>query len=201
MIAYFISFVLGFISFFTIDLISKMIKLNNTKLEYNSMFNELSKSIGFSSLSFISRVNNSIFFKFKSSKGVYDVILNIDINQINIIQNNKVIFGSDDLLQNKRIVDSNKISNIIYDIQIEIPEVNDVVAVSGGIIDRKTYNKTISDIKEDLDIKNSNKTENIKIPHDETTLNLDDILDKINEVGIEGLTEDEKIFLKNQSKK
>jgi hypothetical protein len=32
-------------------------------------------------------------------------------------------------------------------------------------------------------------------------LNLDDILDKINEVGIEGLTEDEKIFLKNQSKK
>ena len=86
--------------------------------------------------------------------------------------------------------------------------INDVVEVLGFIFYRKDFEKNfninIDELKE--------KTENIlKMNQDESDINkiinkndkkfdIDEILDKINEVGIENLTKEELDFLNSQNK-
>jgi hypothetical protein len=191
MFEYFISFSLGFMSFFVFNSIIKKIEIYKKKKDYKSIFMDLKESIGKKSLNFISRVNNILVFKFKSKKGVYDVTLNIDKNQINLIQNSNIVFGSDDSIKNDRFLDINIIHEIIYDIYIEMPQVNDVVAVPGALIDRKTFDKMQAEAKRYFQ---QNNIEQFPQPQKEEENNTNDV---DNEIIIDNIMESTFERIKN----
>jgi hypothetical protein len=180
------------------------IKIYNLKSEYKSVFTEVYQSIGTKSMRFLNRVNQNATFKVRTkSFGSFDMIVFLDKNQISLFKNQKIIYTS--ALDNKLVLVSTElIDKIIGDIDIEYTQMHDLVAVSGAMIDRKTFDTMISNTRIDSQNQNVNFTEDqIKEDDDEEedeNLNLDSILDKINKVGMNGLTEKELKYLKDQSK-
>lgn len=179
------------------------IKIYNLKSEYKSVFTEVYQSIGTKSMRFLNRVNQNAIFKVRTkSFGIFDMIVFLDKNQISLFKNQKMIYTS--ALDNKLVLVSTElIDKIIGDIDIEYPQMHDLVAVSGSMIDRKTFDTMISNTRIDSQNQNVNFTEDqIKEDDEEEdeNLNLDSILDKINKVGMNGLTEKELKYLKDQSK-
>lgn len=152
---------------------------------YKDTFNSIKDSIGTDRFKFISRLNNICIFKFND----YDIIINIDNNEISLLKNNKVVIVSNDKISNKKVIEDGLRNEIVSTILVKIPDVSDLVALPGSIVDRKTFEKIVDPMSGDTP-KRKKKT-----------FNLDSILDKINEVGLDGLTKEERKFLEDQSKK
>ena len=185
--------VLGFI-------LSGKIKLYNLKSEYKSVFTEVHQSIGTKSMRFLNRVNQIVTFKVRTrSFGSFDMVIYLDKNQISLFRNQRLIYKSE-VENNIVLVKSELINSIICDIDVEYPQMHDLVAVSGAMIDKKTFDDMLKNAKMELKSQSIDDLVGTPSKKQDDDLDLDSILDKINKVGLNGLTEKELKYLKDQSK-
>jgi len=185
--------VLGFI-------LSGKINLYNLKSEYKSVFTEVHQSIGTKSMRFLNRVNQIVTFKVRTrSFGSFDMVIYLDKNQISLFRSQKLIYTSN-VENNIVLVKSKLINSIIGDIDVEYPQMHDLVAVSGAMIDKKTFDDMLKNAKMELKSQSIDDLMGTPSKKQDDDLDLDSILDKINKVGLNGLTEKELKYLKDQSK-
>ena len=185
--------VLGFI-------LSGKINLYNLKSEYKSVFTEVHQSIGTKSMRFLNRVNQIVTFKVRTrSFGSFDMVIYLDKNQISLFRNQRLIYKSE-VENNIVLVKSELINSIIGDIDVEYPQMHDLVAVSGAMIDKKTFDDMLKNAKMELKSQSIDDLMGTPSKKQDDDLDLDSILDKINKVGLNGLTEKELKYLKDQSK-
>lgn len=164
--------------------ISKLVIENRVKVENNSIFSEIFDMIGTKNIKFLNRHNEIVTFRVKSSMGKLDVLYFLDRNDLAIFQNGVCVYTTIYVDRKKVTKICNKLDET-YDKKIK-----DFVVVSNNIIDRRTVERMYIQNKP---LPHVNSVNSVK-PID---LNLDDILDKINKVGFENLTDEEKDFLKN----
>jgi predicted DNA binding protein len=182
-------------------ILSGKIKLYNLKSEYKSVFTEVHQSIGTKSMRFLNRVNQIVTFKVRTrSFGSFDMVIYLDKNQISLFRNQRLIYKSE-VENNIVLVKSELINSIIGDIDVEYPQMHDLVAVSGAMIDKKTFDDMLKNAK--MEFKSQSSIDDLMgttSKKQDEDLDLDSILDKINKVGLNGLTEKELKYLKDQSK-
>ena len=196
---FFIGTAFGLFIAFSVILISSQLKLRKSKKEYTAVYTEVRNSIGTNYMRFNNRVNNTVVFKVRTqSYGAFDLILFLDKNEINLLKNNNLIYTSNMFIEKSKLVDQNLIDDIIYEVDSEYPEMNDVIQIQGNLIDRMSFEKMKDEHRK---IYTNSYNEN-KFDNDpkEKKFNLDDILDKINKVGLKGLSSEELQYLKDQSK-
>jgi hypothetical protein len=188
-------FIMGILLGVSLSIIFNYIKNYRKELliikNYKDTFNSIKDSIGTDRFKFISRLNNICIFKFND----YDIIINIDNNEISLLKNNKVVMVSNDKISNKKVIEDGLRNEIVSTILVKIPDVSDLVALPGSIVDRKTFEKIANNVVI-VDPMSGDTPKRKK-----KTFTLDSILDKINEVGLDGLTKEERKFLEDQSKK
>ena len=152
---------------------------------------------------FKTRVNNTVYIGTKlPDYGRVTIFYSLDKNDISIFKDDKCIMTSDSV--GKELVDK-----IIREINYRHGyRIDDIVEVLGLIFYRpdfeKNFNVNFQEIKERAmrmsremgemsDIDKINKRNKVRF-------DIDEILDKINKVGIENLTSEEKEFLNNFNK-
>lgn len=194
---FFLGTAFGLFIAFSVILISSQFKLRKSKKEYTAVYKEVRNSIGTQYMRFNNRVNNTVVFKVKTqSYGSFDLILFLDKNEINLLKNNNLIYTSNMFIEKTKLVDQNLIDDIIYEIDYEYPEMNDVIQIQGNLIDSMSFEKMKNEHKKIY----TNSYKEKDLDPKEKTFNLDDILDKINKVGLKGLSSEELQYLKDQSK-
>jgi hypothetical protein len=134
---------------------------------------------------FNSRVNNTVQLNLKiESEGEVQVMYFLDRQDISIFQDGDCIYTSS-------LIGKDILEKILKAIWSKFSfQINDVVQLNSNTFDRRTF----------MLITSANNTNYGNIDDEEIEYNLDDILDKINEVGYNNLTESEKQFLKNLNK-
>lgn len=150
---------------------------------------------------FKSRVNGTIYISTSTeANGEVDLIYLIDKKDVAIFKNDECIYTSEG-------VDKDIISKIIESISSTFSnEINDVFNILGFTFSRKDFEKSfgvkIEDVKKMMNIQNQEDSEIDKIYHqNEMRFDIDEILDRINIVGIKNLTKAELEFLRKYSKK
>lgn len=190
--------IIGIIIGLSISKISLLIKEHLSKKEviekYKNVFNELESSIGTDSLKFINRLNQLCVFKFSGSHGVFDIVMNLDNYEITLMKENKVEMSSNDKISEKIIISKDDTSRIVFNVLNKIADVSDVVELPGALVDRKSFEKMANNMV--VMQPQSPKKKKVK-----PQLDIDSILDKIKNVGVDGLTKEERKFLDDQSKK
>jgi len=149
---------------------------------------------------FKTRVNNTVYIGTKlPDYGRVEIVYFLDKNDIEIFKEDKCIITSDSV--NKDIV-----SNIVKEINYRHGyRIDDIVEVLGLIFYRpdfeKKFNINFQEIKERamrMSREMSDFSDIDKIyKKNKVMFDIDEILDKINKVGIENLTNEEKEFLNN----
>lgn len=174
---------IGFFAFLGLLKLNTWYELKKLKDDYNTTYLEVLEIIGSNSLKFMNRYNSNVTFRANLKKhGKVEIIFLMDKKDLTIFKNGECIYSS--FYTDKKIV-----TDICSKLETSFSrELTDCVQVMGNIIDRRTITKL---------------NPNIEFPPafpvvEQPQLTMDDILDKINEVGIDNLTPDEKEFLKNQ---
>lgn len=200
----FIYFILTFLigvsigGFLQKKLTIKAIEIENQKaiLLKKNNFLEILSNIKSGNSNFKTRVNETIYVELNlNDYGVVDLIYLMDKNDIAVFQDSKCIHTSDGI--QKEII-SEIISTIcfLYD-----KKINDVVNLFGFTFYREEFENSFNIKMEDIKNMNFfNQTENLneidKIKSDnKKKFDVDEILDKISAYGIQGLTNEELIFL------
>lgn len=134
------------------------------------------------SANFLSRVNNEVQISIDIGEKL-TLFYIIDKNDIVIFNGNKCV---------KTSFNSDKI--VISDIILKIYEkwgdiINNTININGSLVDTTTYNRIVGNL--------NNQMGSMKIKNPKKKIRLDDVLDKINDVGINSLSLEEKNFLKN----
>ena len=187
--------------------LSEKIAHNKLILDRNKQFKEILEKSKTKKTRFKTRINNVVYSGVKlADYGRVDVVLFLDKRDISIFRENKCIITSD-------LVESSLLKELIETLEtVHYHKIIDTVEILGMVFSRedfeKQFNVNFDEIKEktnrmmdamrnggeelsDIDkIINKNKSK----------LDIDDILDKINKVGIENLTKEEKDFLNNYNK-
>ncbi len=147
---------------------------------YTNVLNQLTSN----SVDFSSRINNTVSLTTKiDNYGDVQIMYFLDRQDISIFQENDCLFTSN-------LIDKDLLEKILKAIWSKFSvQINDVVQLMSNTFDKRTF-MVISGLG------NTNTQDVVE----EITYNLDDILDKINEVGYNNLTESEKEFLKNLNK-
>lgn len=184
-------------------------KIANTKLilDKNKQFKEILEKSKTKKTRFKTRVNNVVYIGVKlTDYGRVDIVFFLDKREIAIYKENKCIITSD-------LVEESLLNELMDNLEkVHYHKIVDTVEILGMVFSRedfeKQFNVNFDEIKEktnkmmdamrnggeelsDIDkIINKNKSK----------LDIDDILDKINKVGIENLTKEEKDFLNNYNK-
>jgi hypothetical protein len=180
-------------------------KVNNLRdiKDKNSQYEKVYQNIINKKSRFKTRVNNTVYIGTKlPDYGRVTIVYLLDKNDIVIFKDDKCIITSDS-------VSKDIVNNIIKEINYRHGfRIDDIVEVLGLIFYRpdfeKNFNVNFQEIKEramrmsremsDLsDIDKIYKKNNV-------SFDIDEILDKINKVGIENLTNEEKEFLNNFNK-
>ena len=150
---------------------------------------------------FKTRVNQTVYVSVKlSDHGKVNVVYLIDKKDIAIFKEDKCLYTSDQ-------VDQNLLSDIITSIEDRHGwKIEDVVNVLGFVFYREDFEKSFGmkfdDISKSLGMRPQSESEidNI-VNNNETKFDIDEVLDKIGKLGIEMLSEEEREFLDNYSKK
>lgn len=155
-------------------------KLHIKKIEKNieDFFNTI--LLNLPKISFIKRLNNYVYLRYNS----WDIIYLLDKKTISLFDKENC-FATSSQIPNSKVIEAlkSKIDQTWYS------EINNTVTISGSIFSKNIiseYNLAADPVMEK--IKNQENIESYSI---------DDILDKINKVGFENLTQSEKDFLKN----
>lgn len=155
------------------------------------LFDRLLVSVEGGEGKFVSRLGDSItiFLKKGSHVGKY-IIYDKFSRYVSVISDNK------ELTNSKQVISYFPKDTVVDDLIDEIEyrfhdNIEDYVVVSGIKIDRKYLDSMMKKQMDNLDSVFSTYQKK------EESFNIDDILDKINQVGFEGLTDKEKNYLKN----
>jgi len=163
--------------------------------EKNQQFNEILENLRTSI--FRSRVNTTVYIQGKSKKhGDVDIIYIMDKPDIAIFKNDTCLYTSDS-------VDKDIINKIIESINIRFrSKINDVVEVLGFTFYREDFEKTFGgkfkNMKFDSLIQ-EDELDNI-INENSKKFDVDEILDKVSQYGVNSLTLEERLFLDNYGK-
>jgi hypothetical protein len=168
------------LSVYLISFFDKMkLKKNKTKI-----FSQVLENLDSDETNFNNRVNHVIQINtIIPIEGEVQVLLFLDKKDISIFKGTECIYTSEVI--DKDLLD--KISTKIWD-RFSLM-INDVVYLQNNIIDRQTYMRLVS-----------NEQSQTKRKVKKNILTLDGVVDKINSVGYDNLTDLEKEFLKNCSK-
>lgn len=180
-------------------------KVNNLReiKDKNDQYEKVYQNVINKKSRFKTRVNNTVYIGTKlPDYGRVTIFYSLDKNDISIFKDDKCIMTSDSV--GKELVDK-----IIREINYRHGyRIDDIVEVLGLIFYRpdfeKNFNVNFQEIKERAmrmsremgemsDIDKINKRNKVRF-------DIDEILDKINKVGIENLTSEEKEFLNNFNK-
>jgi hypothetical protein len=186
--------------------LSEKIANNKLILDKNKQFKQILEKVNSKRSRFKTRINNTVYIGVKlEDYGRVDVIYFLDKkeNQLNIFKGDKLIMTSDSVSKNllNEIVDS--INKVHYH------RIVDVVEILGLVFYREDFERSFGVSFQELKEKSMNMMKSMSedqsdiqkiINKNNTKLDIDDILDKINKVGIENLTEEEKEFLNNYNK-
>lgn len=180
----------------------KMIKFLNDKrykktiTDQSNKYKEILSKIENKKIRFVTRINDVAYFKMNLSDfGKIDIFYFLSKKDISIFRGEKCLLTSINV--DKQIIEdiTKKIDSIYTD------KMNDVINFMGLIIHRndfeKTFNISLDDIKKEMNINEEQSDINGVIKNNENKFDIDDILDKINKVGLENLTKDELNFLNN----
>lgn len=181
--------------------ISEKIAHNKLVLDRNKQFKQILEKVNTKRSRFKNRINNTVFIGVKLEDfGKVDIVLFLDKNDISIFKNEKCIMTSD--LVEKELL--NQVVESIY--KVHFHRIEDVVQVLGLTFSRQDFEKSfgisIEELKQRTEglMKSMNGDESDIdkiIKKNSKKLDINDILDRINEVGIDNLTVEEKEFLKN----
>jgi len=187
--------------------LSEKIAHNKLILDKNKQFKQILEKVKTKRSRFKTRINNTVYIGVKlEDYGKVDVVYFLDKkeNQLNIFKADKLIITSD-------LVSQDLINEIADSInKVHYHRIVDVVEILGLIFYREEFEKSFGISVQDL----KQRTENMmrSINNDDTSdvekivnknnrkIDIDEVLDKINKVGIENLTEEEKEFLNNYNK-
>lgn len=169
-------------------------------LDNYNIFNELLSNINNGKVKFLSRYNDIVSLSTKISIGSCRIDYLISEKKFYISLKNEYKYTSilyTNLIEKNYYFKPLFKSNIINDICAKINtnfnfEINDIIIIMDNIFDKKTIidrvqKLKINDFIPDMNINKKEKKE----------YSIDEVLDRINEVGIKNLTEEEKNFLKN----
>lgn len=149
--------------------------------ENNRFFSDIYNSLK-NSGKFVSRVNNNIEISIVINGVTHSLIYLLDKSEVALFLGKDCLKFSDG-----QIVDREIVMKIISEINTKWgKKISSVVNMNGSIIDSATYKRITANFNFDVEDK----------PKIEISLNLDEILDKINEIGFENLSKQEKEFLK-----
>ena len=180
-----IGIVLGCGATFTTLLLLAKRNDNKIKKKNIKIYEEVLTNLTSNEVSFNSRVNNTVQLNtLIESEGEIQIMYFLDKQDISVFQDGDCLYTSS--LIGKEILE--KILKTIWS-KFSI-QINDVVQLHSNTFDRRTFMIITGT--------HNNKQHNQEI--EEIDYNLDDILDKINEVGYNNLTDSEKQFLKNLNK-
>ena len=180
----FIGILIGvFITFLTFFFLNKFAE-RKIKKQNQSVYQEILDSINSDNITFGSRINNTVHLNTNiKSEGEVQIMYFLDKKEI-------AIFKGDACLYTSALIENDVLDKISTGIWVRFSQqINDVVFLSNNAFDKKTF-IIISGLS-------SQNTGEIVEEHGFTySYDLDDILDKINKVGYDNLTESEKEFLK-----
>ncbi len=183
----------------------KIEKMKTTK-DVNEQFNTILKNLLNKKTKFKTRVNNTVYIGTKlPDYGKVDVIYLLNSKDIVVFKNEKCIFTTE-------LVERELVTKITDNIEnIHGDKINDVIDILGMVFSREDFEKSfninfkelrekslkmINELKENKDLSDIEKI----VKDNQSKFDIDEILDKINKVGIENLSEEEKRFLNNYNK-
>jgi hypothetical protein len=174
--------------------------------EANIQFKNILKNLLNKKTKFKTRVNNTVYIGTKlPDYGKVDLIYLLDTKDV-------VVFKNDKCLLTSELVEKGLISEISEKIEsIYSEKINDIIDILGLVFYRedfeKSFNINFKELKERSlklinEIKESREMSDIEkiVQKNQTKFDIDEILDKINRVGIDNLTKEEKEFLNNYNK-
>jgi hypothetical protein len=180
--------------------------LDKLILDRNKQFKEILEKINTKKSRFKTRINNAVYIGVKlEDYGRVDIVYLLDKkeNQINIFKGDKLIMTTD-------LVNEELLNEIISSInRVHYHRIIDVVEILGLVFYREDFERSFGISFKELKEKSINMMKSMNedksdiqkiINKNNNMLDIDDILDKINKVGIENLTEEEKEFLNNYNK-
>ena len=186
----------------SLNLNEKILRDKQVKQD-NDIYKKILDNIIGKKTKFKTRVNNTIYLGTKIPDiGKVEIVYILDRRDIAIFQDTRCILTSENI--EKQTLD--KITQSIDEVHQE--KINDVIDVLGLIFSRedfeKTFNVNLEEIKKQTMnfMKDKSEKSDIEsiISDNKTKFDIDEILDKINKLGIESLTKEERIFLDNYSK-
>jgi hypothetical protein len=201
----FVGIVLGVLLKDWSNKLSQKISESKLILDKNKQFKQILEKINSKRSRFKTRINNTVYIGVKlEDYGRVDVVYFLDKkkDQLNIFKGEKLILTSDSVSE-----------DILNEIMISINRVHyykiiDVVEILGLVFYRpdfeKNFNVNFEEIKEramrlSKDMGDLSDIDKI-YKKNKVMFDIDEILDKINKVGIENLTNEEKEFLNNFNK-
>lgn len=187
--------------------LSEKIAHNKLILDRNKQFKEILEKSKTKKTRFKTRVNNVVYIGVKlTDYGRVDVVLFLDKRDISIFRENKCIITSE-------FVEEKLLNDLMESLEtVHYHKIIDTVEILGMVFSRedfeKQFNVNFDEIKEKTDrmmnaMRNGGEDQSDIdkiINKNKSKLDIDDILDKINKVGIENLTREEKEFLENYNK-
>jgi len=185
---------------------NRKIKKQNDDILKNrqKQFNEILSKVSTGKSRFKTRVNQTVYISVKlSDHGKVNVVYLMDKKDL-------AIFKEDVCLYTSESIEPSLIENIITTIEDRHSyRIDDIVNILGFIFYREEFEKSfgmkMEDINKSFSIKpqqldSDSEIDNI-VNDNMTKFDIDEVLDKIGKVGIEMLSEEEKEFLDNYSKK
>lgn len=163
-------------------------KWNLKKLQdsYNQFFTEIKELVGSTYFIFTNRFNDNLTFAVTTkSKGKVTLIVILSKREISVFKKNELIYTT-------HYADPNLIKSIVDNIEVSYDsQIKDCFQIMGNVVDKSSIRR----LNPDAEFPDA-------FPKPEVTIfSIDDILDRINEVGIQNLTLEEKEFLQNYQNK
>lgn len=179
-----IGLVIGSISTFAILIMLSKRDEKKLRKKHLDVFTNILNQLTSNNVDFTSRINNTVQLNTKIDvEGDVQIMYFLDRQDISI-------FSDGDCLYTSTLIEKELIEKILKTIWSKFSiQINDVVQLMSNTFDKRTFmviSGLSNPVQETMD--------------EEIQYNLDDILDKINEVGYNNLTESEKQFLKNLNK-
>lgn len=201
LILYISAFSLGYY----INSVIRLIQVKKELSKNEKIYKELHANILSNLVTFDKRINNYIYLLTNlESVGDVSILYNIDNKVIYIFKKNIIIYMSN-------LISKTLLNDIISTIEYKFKnEIDDIVEIFGSKISRIFIEKNLK--INNLNISGTNTNTNINKEEDESDINkiihsnslkfnIDDILDKINKLGIKSLSQDEVKYLNDFSKK
>lgn len=176
----------GFVLFVGLTKLVNQWNLKKLQDSYNQFFTEIKELVGSTSFRFINRFNDHLTFRVTTkSKGKVTLIMTLSKKDISVFQKNELIYST-------HYADPNLIKTIVDDIETSYDsQIKDCFQVMGNVVDKASIRRM-----------NPDAYFPEAFPKQEDIIfNIDDVLDRINEVGMQNLTPEEKDFLQNYQKK